>query len=160
MRRRGHRIDLHPVAARAGRHFFAQQVPRRVRRDRALPRVQPRSERRDRFGTPTRWGQAVRRFGAATSLVCAFATLLCAQGAIAEVEVSLPQQGSYHVGTMMPVSLKLGSAPQRDDELTIVADVAIPTRVLLHGRSEATVPLLVLLSNFQKLRVIDASGRE
>lgn len=93
-------------------------------------------------------------------LIAMFAVLLPTCGALAQGEVSLPQGGSYRAGAMMPVSVRFGPDAHAGESITIRADGALPTIVKMNGRREATVPLLVLSSNVQRLRVLGADGRE
>ena len=78
----------------------------------------------------------------------------------AQVAISLPQGGSYRAGALMPVHVKLDGKTPADQELTLVADGALPTTLRMRGVREATATLLVLSSNLQRLRVIDSNGQE
>jgi hypothetical protein len=86
--------------------------------------------------------------------------LLPTQRVAAQIEVTLPQGGAYRAGAMMSVNLRTGADARPDEQFTLRADGAVPTVVRMNGRREATVPLLVLSSDLQPLRVIGADSRE
>jgi hypothetical protein len=93
-------------------------------------------------------------------IVGIFVLLLPTQLAAAQIEVTLPNGGSYRAGAMMAVNLRVSGDARPDEQLTLRADGGMPTLVHMNGRREATVPMLVLSSNLQRLKVIDADGRE
>ncbi|MBC8107397.1 MAG: hypothetical protein H7Z14_12460 [Anaerolineae bacterium] len=66
-----------------------------------------------------------------------------ASTAIAQVSLSLPSNGSYEPGQFMPVIVNAEVAA-RGGTITLAAPGALSTTIAMHGRSQVTVPMLML----------------
>lgn len=74
----------------------------------------------------------------------------CTSNAIAQVSISLPTKASYQPGQFMPVMV-IAEGAARHGTITLTAPGALSTTITMRGQSRATVPLLMLTSEAERL---------